>query len=79
VRLAVTDIGPRLPATMQGRLFDSMVSVPRGSGAPHLGLGLYIVKLIARFHHGAATAANRTDTTGVEVSVKIARYVSDPA
>jgi dedicated sortase system histidine kinase len=77
--LRVSNEGPPLPAEMEGRLFDSMVSVPRGSGAPHLGLGLYIVKLIARFHHGAATAANRTDTTGVEVSVKIARYVSDPA
>ncbi|TMG86556.1 MAG: HAMP domain-containing protein [Betaproteobacteria bacterium] len=70
-RLTVGNEGPILPPTMQGRLFDSMVSVreKRGDGEPHLGLGLYIVRLIAEFHGGRATAANRADVQGVTVSV----------
>ena len=71
VGLAVANEGPPLPAKMQARLFDSMVSVRqnRGDGEPHLGLGLYIVRLIAEFHGGRANAANRDDLQGVTVSV----------
>jgi two-component system, OmpR family, sensor histidine kinase ChvG len=73
VQLAVENEGPPLPADMQGRLFDSMVSVrsDQGGDAPHLGLGLYIVRLIAEFHGGRAVAANRTDGRGVVVAVTL--------
>ena len=80
VVLTVCNEGPPLPDAMRDRLFESMVSVPSlTSGVPHLGLGLYIVKLIAGFHQGSASAADRADGAGVEVTVKLARYVSDPA
>jgi len=71
VRLTVSNMGPRLPAGVSERLFDSMVSVrdERTAGAPHLGLGLYIVRLIAEHHGGRASAADRTDGEGVTVSV----------
>jgi signal transduction histidine kinase len=49
-----------------------MVSVREpghGADAPHLGLGLYIVRLIAEFHRGAVRADNRSDATGVVVTV----------
>ena len=71
VCLAVSNEGPRLPAGMEARLFDSMVSVreERTAGSPHLGLGLYIVRLVAEHHGGRALAANRTDAEGVTVSV----------
>jgi two-component system, OmpR family, sensor histidine kinase ChvG len=74
-RIAVTNRGPALPEMMQGRLFDSMVSVRerRGDSGPHLGLGLYIVRLIAEFHGGRAIAANRDDGQGVTVSVTLPR------
>ena len=71
LRLSVENQGPLLPDAMRGRLFDSMVSV-RGdqvSDAPHLGLGLYIVRLIAEAHRGHAMAQNRDDGRGVVVSV----------
>jgi len=73
LRLVVANEGPTLPATMQERLFDSMVSVrdKRGDGEPHLGLGLYIVRLIAEFHGGRAEADNRPDGRGVTVSVSL--------
>jgi dedicated sortase system histidine kinase len=68
--LTVSNTGPLLPADMAGRLFESMVSGRSGSGGePHLGLGLYIVRLIAEFHGGQARAANREDGSGVVVRV----------
>jgi len=69
--LTVANEGPSLPEEMRGRLFESMVSVRpnRAGGAPHLGLGLYIVRLIAEFHGGKAAAANREDVEGVVVKV----------
>ena len=33
------------------------------------GLGLYIVRLIAEFHGGSATAANRPDDSGATFTV----------
>lgn len=66
-RLTVENDGPPLPEGMAERLFESMVSVrPAGdAGAPHLGLGLYIVRVIAQFHGGRVQAANRAGRTGV--------------
>ena len=71
--LSVENQGPALPDSMRGRLFDSMVSVrsERVSDSPHLGLGLYIVRLIAEAHRGRATARNRDDGLGVIVSVAL--------
>ena len=65
--LSVSNSGPLLPETMQGRLFESMVSLRSGASAttPHLGLGLFIVRLIAEFHRGRAEALNRPDGSGV--------------
>lgn len=64
--LRVSNSGPLLPEEMQERLFESMVSVrPATGGEPHLGLGLYIVRLIAEFHGGRVAAVNRDDGSGV--------------
>jgi two-component system, OmpR family, sensor histidine kinase ChvG len=71
--LWVENQGPPLPELMQGRLFESMVSIrpAAAEGEPHLGLGLYIVRLIAAFHGGTATARNRDDGDGVLVGVSL--------
>jgi len=73
LRLSVENEGPLLPDAMGGRLFDSMVSVrgDQASDAPHLGLGLYIVRLIAEAHRGRAMAQNREDGRGVVVTVAL--------
>ncbi|MDA1116872.1 MAG: ATP-binding protein [Proteobacteria bacterium] len=71
--LSVENKGPLLPAAMRGRLFESMVSVrnaPAG-GAPHLGLGLYVARLIAEFHGGSIEAADLDARDGVAVRVRI--------
>ena len=72
-RLDVRNDGPLLPPGMNERLFDSMMSVRPGAGGdiPHLGLGLYIVRLIAEFHGGTARAEDREDDRGVVVSVSL--------
>ena len=57
VRLSVSNQGPPLPAEMHEALFESMVSLrDRKGDEPHLGLGLYLVRLIAEFHQGSVAA-----------------------
>jgi two-component system, OmpR family, sensor histidine kinase ChvG len=71
-RLSVSNEGPLLPPQLDGRLFESLVSGRTlQDRKPHLGLGLYIVRLIAEFHGGSVTAANLEDRTGVVVAVDL--------
>jgi two-component system sensor histidine kinase ChvG len=73
-RLSVSNEGPLLPPQLDGRLFESLVSGRASSdGKLHLGLGLYIVRLIADFHAGRATASNLADASGVAVTVELPR------
>jgi signal transduction histidine kinase len=70
VALAVINRGPLLPEAMRHRLFDSLVSVRvSGGDRAHLGLGLYIVTLIAKFHGGRVEADNLADGSGVRIGV----------
>jgi len=68
-RLSVTNSGPPVPDEVRGRLFESMISArgERSDGEPHLGLGLYIARLIAEFHGGSIEAANLPDGSGVSL------------
>lgn len=80
-RILVVNSGSRLPDALQERLFESLVSVrPRRGDVPHLGLGLYIVRLVAEAHGGKASARNieageggLEGRAGVEFSVAIPR------
>jgi dedicated sortase system histidine kinase len=70
VQLSVCNRGPTLPEHMQNQLFDSMVSLrDTSSDKPHMGLGLYIVKLIAEAHGGHVGGHNLADGSGVEFVV----------
>ena len=71
--LAVENKGPLLPAAMRGGLFQSMVSVREGpaTGTPHLGLGLYVARLIAEFHGGSIEAADAAARDGVVLRVRL--------
>jgi len=74
VLIEVENPGPPLPAHLQGRLFESLwQSRPDGDSRPHFGLGLYIVRLIAEFHGGEATATNLPGEARVRVSVRLPR------
>src|SRR5215469_12253133 len=72
VEIEVENPGPPLPGHLRGRLFESLwQSRPDGDSRPHFGLGLYIVRLIAEFHGGEATAASLPDEAGVRVTVRL--------
>jgi dedicated sortase system histidine kinase len=58
VEISIFNPGPSLPDDMRTQLFHSMVSIRRGDGERHLGLGLYIARLIAEGHDGSITADN---------------------
>jgi signal transduction histidine kinase len=58
VEVSVTNPGPPLPERMRTQMFDSMVSMRSGENTRHLGLGLYIVRLIAAGHGGHIDADN---------------------
>jgi signal transduction histidine kinase len=70
--IAVRNSGTRLPDEFQDKLFDSLVSLreKRGS-APHLGLGLYIVRLVAAAHGGTVQARNLPGNDGVEFLISL--------
>jgi len=74
-RLAVANTGPTLAPGRHEKLFDALVSQrPRGApagSAPHLGLGLHIVRLVAERHAGSARAANLADGSGVEFTIEL--------
>ena len=71
--LHISNNGCLLPEEMSERLFDSMVSIRDSQHAkpddqkPHLGLGLYIARLICEFHGGAIHASNHYNPQGVTI------------
>jgi len=71
LQVSVTNPGPPLPDRMRSQLFDSMVSVRGGKDSKHLGLGLYIARLIAEGHGGSISADNVDG--GVAFSVAVPR------
>ncbi len=81
VRLSVCNQGPPLPESIRDNLFDSMVSFREGNTdrdrqaerQGHLGLGLYIVRLITEFHDGQVKADNRSDQQGVCFTISLPR------
>lgn len=70
-QIQVANPGPPLPENLENQVFDSLVS-SRTQGdneAPHLGLGLFIVRLIAEAHGGRAMARNLPENKGVEFQI----------
>ena len=69
--LSVRNPGPPLPEKMRTQLFDSMISVRSRGSEEHLGLGLYIARLIAEGHGGSIRADNTGD--GVVFEIRLPR------
>ena len=67
--LSVSNPGPPLPEHMRAQLFDSMVSLRDSKTSRHLGLGLYVARLIAEGHGGSIAAENTP--VGVKFSISL--------
>ncbi|GIX35105.1 MAG: proteobacterial dedicated sortase system histidine kinase [Lysobacteraceae bacterium] len=73
VNIVVANSGPPLPAAIRSRLFESLVSERpehRTEGV-HLGLGLYIVRLICERHGGSCEARDLEGAAGVEFVLRL--------
>ncbi len=81
VQLTVFNQGPLLPDNMSEHIFESMISIRPShctsrpaatpNEKPHLGLGLYIARLITHFHQGHIFAQNHIDEKSRQQGVKI--------
>ena len=71
VYIRVDNTGATLGPDIANSLFKSMVSSRQdgSDSGSHLGLGLYIVRLIAEFHNGSVSASNLPDGSGVRFEV----------
>ncbi len=66
--IRILNEGETIPQQQLDSLFQGMVSHRAAKpGNPHLGIGLYVARQIAQFHHGQLKIANRGDKQGVEV------------
>jgi len=75
VLIQVSNEGPLISEEKQKEIFDSMVSdrvaAPSSTERGHLGLGLYIVRLVAKFHGGIVSVKNRADQSGVAFEIRL--------
>jgi len=71
--ITVSNPGPPLPDRMRTQLFDSLVSVRDTNRDKHLGLGLFIARLIAEGHQGSISADNIDGGVVFEVRLPVAR------
>jgi len=72
ISLSVSNSGPTIPKKNIKRIFQSLVSIRTNQQATgtNLGLGLYVVRLIAEFHDSTVKAENLGDGSGVVFRVR---------
>ncbi len=69
--------GSPIPEDLLEHIFEPMISISRPNALhAHLGLGLYIVKLIVNHHHGTVQAKNVGDPPHVEILVRFPVFSS---
>ncbi|MBT8114825.1 MAG: hypothetical protein KJP04_05575, partial [Arenicella sp.] len=77
-QIDVINQGSSLPEGMVDRIFEPLVSLGRKDAQKtRLGMGLYIVKLIASFHGGDVIAANLRSDDGVIFSFSLPIYQAE--
>ncbi|MFT6047193.1 MAG: two-component system sensor histidine kinase ChvG [Arenicella sp.] len=79
VQIDVINQGSRLPEGMSERIFEPLVSLGRKDAQKsRLGMGLYVVKLIASFHGGDVIARNLSSSDGVIFSFSLPIHNPEP-
>lgn len=74
-QIDIINQGSHLPEGMAERIFEPLVSLGRKDAQKiSLGMGLYIVKLIASFHGGDVLARNLLSSDGVIFSLSLPIY-----
>ncbi len=68
-QLSVTNQGPTIPVEKLTTVFDSLHSYRNQSNNSHLGIGLYVAQLIARFHRADIRIDNQYQPDGVTVTL----------
>ena len=78
-QIDVINQGSRLPEGMSERIFEPLVSLGRKDAQKsRLGMGLYVVKLIASFHGGDVIARNLSSSDGVIFSFTLPIHDHQP-
>jgi len=82
IQIIVVNSGPALPNGLEQQVFDGMTSIRtlNQDNQTHLGLGLYIVKLITDFHNGKVYAENinsfeKHAINGVKFTIELPYHV----
>ena len=80
VEISILNQGAPIDQEIHDTLFESMVSSRKESNPerPHLGLGLYIVRLVATHHGGKGTARNRIEVEGSCFTVTLPLLADTP-
>ncbi len=75
--LHIRNQGPQIKAEQLPRLFESLQSFrSQQDSKPHLGIGLYLVKLIAEFHKAEVKVINLEQPSGV--CFQLSGYLNTP-
>ena len=70
--IQVINSGSQLPDKDIDGLFQQLVSYRKKSeDKPHLGLGLFVARLVSEYHGGSISAVNLSDQSGVSFNVKL--------
>lgn len=73
INISISNEGQLIPTDNLPHIFNSMVSQRKQKGSsPHLGLGLYIVRIIIEHHKGTIVAENFTgENQGVKFTISL--------
>ena len=71
--LTIENLGPLLATEQNQDLFQSMISIRPSTQQheSHLGLGLYIAKMICDYHQATLSIENNSHLTGVKVNITL--------
>ena len=78
-RLAVVDSGPGIPPDRREAVFDRFVRLEGSRSTPGNGLGLSLVRAVARLHGGMVTLEDNAPEPGLRAVLTLPEAVSAPA